>query len=230
MKLGITLPTFEETPGAALEVARAADGALIDGVFAFDHLWPIGQKSRPALSMFPMLGAVAARTSRIAIGSLVARIGLLPSELVAESLRTVHEVSGGRLIAALGIGDASSASENEAFAIPYEPVEERRALLLAVVGELTNRGVECWIGATAAPTIEVARAAQVTVNLWDVSPDRLKSEADVGPTTWAGPLPREAGPAAARLAELREAGATWAVWGWPRSIELVLEARRLAGI
>src|SRR5271166_6254526 len=78
VKIGITLPTFEQTSEAALATALAADHAGIDGIFAFDHLWPIGQKSRPALSMYPVLGAVAAVTSRIRIGSLVARIGLLP--------------------------------------------------------------------------------------------------------------------------------------------------------
>ena len=70
-------------------------------------------------------------------------------------------------------------------------------------------------------TIDIARAAGVTVNLWDVDLDRLRAEATRGPTTWAGPLPAEARSAAARLTELREAGATWAIWGWPGSVELV---------
>jgi len=104
LKVGITLPTFEPSATAALEVARAAERAGIDGVFVFDHLWRGGHRSGPALSMYPVLGAVAAVTRRIRVGSLVARVGFLPDRLVAESFVTLHELTGRRLVAALGIG------------------------------------------------------------------------------------------------------------------------------
>ncbi|MGA2529610.1 MAG: LLM class flavin-dependent oxidoreductase [Acidimicrobiales bacterium] len=230
MRVGITLPTFEPTAAAALARSREAELAGIDGVFAFDHLWPGADKDRPALSLFPVLGAVAATTRRLRIGSLVARLGLVPDELVIKSLTCLQELSGGRLVAALGIGDSKSLSENNAYGIPFPSPAARRASLAAMLAALGAAGVETWVGATSPATLEVARAASATVNLWDVGIERLRTEVDRGPTSWAGPLPGDPRAAADRLMELREAGATWAVWGWPRSVELVTQALHLAGI
>jgi len=229
VKIGITLPTFEPTAAAALATASAAEGAGIDGVFVFDHLWRGAKRSRPALSMYPVLAAVAATTRHIRIGSLVARVGFLPDQLVVESFVSLHELTEHRLVAALGIGDASSVAENDAYGIAWPALEERRASLASILGELTARGIECWVGATTPATLEIARAAGATVNLWDVELDRVEAEAARGPSTWAGSFPTEAGAAADQLMGLSAAGATWAIWGWPRSIDLVTEALRLAG-
>jgi len=230
VKIGITLPTFEPTAAAALATASAAEGAGIDGVFVFDHLWRGAKRSRPALSMYPVLAAVAATTRHIRIGSLVARVGFLPDRLVVESFVSLHELTEHRLVAALGIGDARSVAENDAYGIAWPALEERRASLASILGELTARGIECWVGATTPATLEIARAAGATVNLWDVDLDRVEAEAGRGSATWAGPLPLEAAPAARKLTDLRAAGAAWAIWGWPSSVELVSETIRLAGL
>ena len=228
MKIGITLPTFQPNAAVALATARDAEGAGIDGVFSFDHLWPGAERSRPALSMYPMLAAVAATTQHIRIGPLVARVGFLPDRLVAESFLSLQGIGGQRLVAALGIGDAKSVSENEAYGVEWPRLEERRASLAAILGELTAQGIECWVGATATATLEIARAAGVTVNLWDVDLGRVEAEVAQGPANWAGPLPVEARLAATQLRNLRAAGASWAIWGWPRSVDLVAETLRLA--
>jgi len=230
VKIGITLPTFTKVSENTLATAGAADEAGIDGVFVFDHIWPIGQPSRPALSAYPALGAIVATTSRLRVGPLVARLGLLPDRLVIDSLVSLHELTGGRLIAALGIGDRKSSDENEAYGIAWPGLESRRASLDSVLRQLMAEGIECWVGATAPATLEIARAAGATVNMWDVDLSRIETEAALGPVTWAGPVPAEATAAAAKLAGLRDAGATWAIWGWPRSLEVVIEASSLAGI
>jgi alkanesulfonate monooxygenase SsuD/methylene tetrahydromethanopterin reductase-like flavin-dependent oxidoreductase (luciferase family) len=229
VKVGITLPTFEPGAARALAVAREAEEAGIDGVFAFDHLWPGDDKSRPALSMYPLLAAAAAATERVRIGSLVARLGLLPDAVVVESLVSLDELAGRRLVAAVGIGDSKSRTENEAFGIPFPSLEARRASLAAILDELAGEGIETWVGASSPATLEIARGAGATVNLWGAELDRLRAEVVLGPTTWAGPLPTSARAAAGRLAELRETGVTWAIWGWPRSIALVREALDMAG-
>ncbi len=41
-------------------VAHRALAAGVDGVFCYDHLWPIGQPDRPALAPFPILATLAA--------------------------------------------------------------------------------------------------------------------------------------------------------------------------
>jgi len=155
---------------------------------------------------------------------------LLPDRLISESFASLNELSGHRLVAALGIGDAKSASENAAYGIAWPALSDRRASLAALLADLTGQGIECWVGASAASTLELARAAGATVNLWDVDLGRLQAESALGPVTWAGPFPAQAESAAGHLSDLRDAGATWAIWGWPRSIELVSQALSLAGL
>ena len=81
---------FATTP-PALDAARRAEELGLDGVFVFDHLWPLGAPERPALSAFPVLGAVAAATEPgAASGPLVARIGLVPDEVLVAELLSLH--------------------------------------------------------------------------------------------------------------------------------------------
>jgi Luciferase-like monooxygenase len=232
VRIGITLPTFEPEAASALSRAAEADeeGSGIDGVFVFDHLWPIGSPARPALAAYPVLGAAAAVTRRLRVGTLVARVGLLPDSWVVESLLSLHELSQSRLVAALGVGDAATRPENEALGIAWRDLDDRFASLESILEELGRRGVECWVGARSRRVIELARRAAVTVNLWDAGLETVAQEARKGPTTWAGPLEADAGAAASRLGALREAGATWAIWGWPRSLQLVTSAVEISGV
>ena len=86
MKIGVTLPQFRDEADTALAAAVKAEELGVDGVFVFDHLWPMGQPGRPAISSGPLLGALAASTSTIHIGTLVARIGLLPDNVLIDVL------------------------------------------------------------------------------------------------------------------------------------------------
>src|SRR5664279_6169461 len=113
MRVGITLPQFRDEADTALDAARRAEALGIDGVFCFDHLWPMGQPGRPALSSGPLLGALAAVTSTIHLGTLVARIGLVPDDVLVEVLCGVDSLSGGRLVAGIGTGDRLSREEND---------------------------------------------------------------------------------------------------------------------
>ena len=60
MRTGVVLPTFRDTPDEAFAAAAAAVEAGVDGLFCYDHIWPMGQPERPALAPFPLLGALAA--------------------------------------------------------------------------------------------------------------------------------------------------------------------------
>lgn len=197
----------------------------------FDHLWPMGDPTRPALSAYPILAATAARTTRVALGTLVARIGLVPDEVVLASLLSLVEITQGRLIAGLGTGDQASQAEHERLGLPYFSASERRESLRAIAREMKTRAAECWIGAGATVTNDVARELGVALNFWDVPAERLKAEVAAGSiVSWGGPLPKTTEGASAALRKLSEAGATWVVWGWPRSLEAVVEASEAAGI
>jgi len=244
MRVGVILPSFRADADEACSVARQADRLGIDGVFCYDHLWPMGRPDRPALAPFPLLAAVAASSERIAVGTLVARVGLVPDEVLVAEVDALLALAPGRVVIALGTGDRLSAPENDAYGVPFAPTGERRAALRRVVRVLRDGGVPVWVGAGARATVEVAEEERVAVNLWDVAPEQVADQARRSEVTWAGPLLQHAeGGAAASddapagaaaikvlLPQLAEAGATWAVFGWPVPLEaLATTNRELSG-
>jgi hypothetical protein len=225
VRVGVTLPQFEDEADGAIAAARRAESLGIDGVFCFDHLWPIGKPGRPALSSGPLLGALAASTSTIAIGSLVSRVGLVPDQVLASMLSSVALISGGRFIAGLGTGDHLSRAENEAYGIPFESADERRASVARVAAAARRRGIPVWIGGGLPKTVALAHSVGASVNLWAAEPLRVAEVAATGlDVTWGGPIGPTLEQATGRLVELAEAGASWAVCGWPDSLEVVAEA------
>jgi alkanesulfonate monooxygenase SsuD/methylene tetrahydromethanopterin reductase-like flavin-dependent oxidoreductase (luciferase family) len=224
VKIGITLPQFGDEAAPVIEAACAAEALGIDGVFCFDHVWPIGQPDRPALSSTPLLGAIAASTSSIWVGSLVSRIGLVPDEAVIAAAASLALISKDRMIAGIGTGDHLTRSENHAFGIPYGSADTRRSKLLSVGSVIRTRGIPVWIGGGHPRTIDVARRLGVAVNLWEGDlggvADLTRSGLEV---TWGGPVPTSLEGATSRLTAIAAAGATWAVWAWPGSLDTVAE-------
>ncbi|HVW35463.1 MAG TPA: LLM class flavin-dependent oxidoreductase, partial [Acidimicrobiia bacterium] len=107
VRVGLTLPSFQTEPERVLAVARAAEEAGLDGVFAFDHLFRqrgdgAGAARRPALELLTMTAAVAAATSRIMVGTLVARATLRSPGLHRAAFDTLARIAPGRIIAGLG--------------------------------------------------------------------------------------------------------------------------------
>src|SRR5207302_3310391 len=125
MNVGLCLPVFRLDAETALDTARRAEAAGLDGVFCFDHLFPMGQPERAALSAHPVLAALGAETSRIAVATFVSRVGVLPDAVLVHALETLHRMVGDRLIAGLGTGDRASQPEHDIFGIPMRPVEQR---------------------------------------------------------------------------------------------------------
>jgi alkanesulfonate monooxygenase SsuD/methylene tetrahydromethanopterin reductase-like flavin-dependent oxidoreductase (luciferase family) len=230
MRIGVVLPTFAPTAADALGAAAEAEGSGLHGVFAYDHLWPMGHPGRPALSPYPVLGAIAARTSGLRLGTLVARVGLAPDAVVLEELLSLDALSGGRLVAGVGTGDAKSAAENFAYGVAFAPAAERRASVTGVVAGLLSAGVPAWVGGGSAATNAVARATGAALNLWAADPVAVAVAAKEGEVTWGGVLPEEPAAAAALLYELALAGATWAVVNWPGSCAPVAAAASTAGV
>jgi alkanesulfonate monooxygenase SsuD/methylene tetrahydromethanopterin reductase-like flavin-dependent oxidoreductase (luciferase family) len=234
MRTGVVLPTFSKSPEGALAIAARAEALGVDGVFCYDHLWPMGSPERPALAPFPILAALAVRHPKLFIGPLVARIGLVDDEVLLAQFRTLAALSPGKVIAALGTGDSLSKRENEAYGIAFDPPAERRSHLRRCAEALDHEGLEVWIGGGARATVQLAESLGCAVNLWGASPEQVAEQARRSPVTWAGVAPT---PGAARsagapeelmamLAQLAEAGATWAVLGWPVSLEVLAEASR----
>jgi alkanesulfonate monooxygenase SsuD/methylene tetrahydromethanopterin reductase-like flavin-dependent oxidoreductase (luciferase family) len=223
VRIGVTLPTFRDD-ALAIEAARRAEELGLDGVFVFDHLWPMGAPERPALSCFPVLGAVAGATGRISFGPLVARVGLVPDEVLAAELLSLGLMAPGRLIAGLGTGDSMSAAENLAFGIPFDPADRRRAALRECARPVLGAGIPVWVGGGSPTTVELAVELSAAVNLWEGQPAAVAALQSRCEVTWAGPVAGEVPEIARWLEEVAGAGATWAVCAWPDSIEAVAEA------
>jgi alkanesulfonate monooxygenase SsuD/methylene tetrahydromethanopterin reductase-like flavin-dependent oxidoreductase (luciferase family) len=209
VKIGVLLPTFREGADDAFAFASDAELAGLDGVFAYDHLWPMGTPTRPALAPFALLGAIARRHENLVVGPLVARVGLVSTKHLVEQFQTLLTLAPGRVIAALGTGDKLSMAENIAYDVPALSAERRRELL-GEAGEALSTALPVWFGGGADATNELARSLGVAINLWDASPTLVAEVGESGPVTWAGPVPDDL---TATLNAVRDAGASWAVLG-----------------
>lgn len=136
MLLGLQLHPFNQggqgNPfDTTLAVARACERAGLDSVWMADHfMFPDEedpQREIPVLECSVALGAVAATTSRIRIGQLVAGVPYRNPALLAKVCATLDVASHGRSIVGLGAGCWEP--EFAAYGWPYPPVRERLEML-----------------------------------------------------------------------------------------------------
>jgi alkanesulfonate monooxygenase SsuD/methylene tetrahydromethanopterin reductase-like flavin-dependent oxidoreductase (luciferase family) len=101
-------------------MAKAAEEVGFDTLWLGDHLlyrYADGS-SRGPWEVWTMLAALAASTSRIRLGPLVAATAFHAPPMLAKLAATVDEVSGGRLI--LGLGAGWNETEFRAFGFPFD--------------------------------------------------------------------------------------------------------------
>ena len=223
-RTGIILPTFRAHPDDALQAARVALAAGVDGVFCYDHIWPMGQPERPALAPFPILAALAAAPDIPAtagggpfFGTLVARVGLVPNEVLVGQFSALEHLAPGRVVAALGTGDHLSKEENLAYGVPFGSVARRRSDLVAVASTLRDQGLTVWVAGGPGGRTTEAREAGVSVNLWGADPGLVAGivqAQEVPEVTWAGPAPESDRQLREIVAGVADAGASWVVFGW----------------
>ena len=131
--LGLQLPsfTFPDVPDDALferiaEIAHAAERSGFDSFWVMDHYHQIGNVGPPTDPMFEaytLLGAVAARTSRIQLGAMVTGVTYRNPAFLAKVVTTLDVISSGRAI--LGIGAAWNEDESLAYGYPWPSATER---------------------------------------------------------------------------------------------------------
>ena len=108
-KLGVLLPTrglllADAPPRSAqlvLDLAKRVEEAGLDSVWVGDSL-----TAKPRLEPLAVLSAVAARTSRVRLGTAVLLAALRHPVLLAQTCATVDLISEGRLVIAAGVGGA----------------------------------------------------------------------------------------------------------------------------
>jgi len=107
-----------------LALGHAAESAQLDGLFRSDHYRSI-HRGNPAggLDAWVTLGALAACTEHIRLGTLVSPVTFRHASVLAKSAVTVDHISGGRV--ELGIGTGWFEPEHAAYGLPFMSTAER---------------------------------------------------------------------------------------------------------
>jgi F420-dependent oxidoreductase-like protein len=124
-KFGVQLPNFSgPDPTDLFEhvagLATAAEAAGFDSVWVMDHFFqlpPLGGPDQPMLEAYTLLGALAARTERVQLGTLVTGVTYRNPAILAKIVTTLDVISKGRAI--LGIGGAWYDVEHRALGVEY---------------------------------------------------------------------------------------------------------------
>jgi len=129
---GFQIPNFTfggsdgEIFGHVVDLARTAENAGFESVWVMDHFYQLpalGGGTQPMLEGYTLLGALAASTARVRLGTLVTGVTYRNPAMLAKQVTTLDVISGGRAI--LGIGAAWHDVEHEAMGFDFPPVKER---------------------------------------------------------------------------------------------------------
>jgi alkanesulfonate monooxygenase SsuD/methylene tetrahydromethanopterin reductase-like flavin-dependent oxidoreductase (luciferase family) len=125
---GIAVPCFGTDPAELIELGVAAEQAGFDGYFLWDHIvFSNSGDGPPIVDPWVVLSVVAARTSRIRIGTVITPVPRRRPWQLAKTTTTLDRLSGGRVVLGVGIGSPAYGD----FGIFHEPSGDReRAALL----------------------------------------------------------------------------------------------------
>ena len=202
VRVGVTLPQFTGDAGVFTEGARRAHDLGFDSLWVFDHLWPLGAKSRPILESWTSLAWLAQTTSDVTIGTLVTRSSLRHPAVLAKMAATVSAIAPGRLCVGIGSGDEMSAGENLAFGIPYWSGDDRTDQLASTVEVLHRfrerpavtfsddfaeleglpaapgpRDYSIWVAGRSVAALDIAGRLADGWNAWSAPPEEVAQDA-----------------------------------------------------
>ena len=141
LKVGVQLPEVEYEPRWTdlAEMARIAEDIGLDSVWVGDHyLYRQPDGARGPWEAWTQLAAIAAVTSRVEIGPLVASTSFHQPGVLAKLAMTVEEISGGRLI--LGLGAGWNETEYKAFGFPFDHRVSRFEEAFTIIRTLLREG------------------------------------------------------------------------------------------
>jgi F420-dependent oxidoreductase-like protein len=132
-RLGLQVNSFtfpgvpdEERFERIAQIARTAERSGFDSLWVMDHFYQIsvnGARTEPMLEAYSLLTAIAARTERIQLGTMVTGVTYRNPALLAKTVTTLDVISSGRAI--LGIGAAWNEDEHRGYGFDFPPLRER---------------------------------------------------------------------------------------------------------
>jgi probable F420-dependent oxidoreductase, Rv1855c family len=149
VRLSITITNYTWPDGPARladhldHVVRAADDAGLHTVWVPDHLLQGAPGSSPAdemLEAYTTLGYLAARSTRVHLGTAVTGVTFRPPALLIKAVTTLDVLSGGR--AWLGIGAGYHLDEARAMGLPLPETRQRFEHL----DDTLRLAVQMWSG------------------------------------------------------------------------------------
>jgi F420-dependent oxidoreductase-like protein len=132
IRLGLQIPNFSygtsvsELFPTVIAQAREAEQAGYDSVFVMDHLYQLpglGAPEEPMLEAYTALGALAAATEKVQLGTLVTGNTYRNPTLLAKAITTLDVISQGRAI--LGIGTGWFELEHDSLGYEFGTFTER---------------------------------------------------------------------------------------------------------
>jgi F420-dependent oxidoreductase-like protein len=132
MKLSVSVTNFSWPAGPAAiqanltSLAEFLDGRTIDTLWVADHLLqadPASRPDEPMLEAYTTLGFLAAKTTRLRLGTLVTATTFREPALLVKAVTTLDVLSGGR--AWLGLGAGYNADEARSLGLFLPPAGER---------------------------------------------------------------------------------------------------------
>ena len=142
LKVGIQLPEVEREIRwpELLDMVRAIEDLGYDSIWVGEHLlyrFP-EREPRGPWEAWTLLAAIAAVTSRVELGPLVACTNFHNPALLAKQATMIDEVSGGRLV--LGLGAGWNETEFRAYGFPYDHRVDRFEEAFTIIRTLLREG------------------------------------------------------------------------------------------
>jgi Luciferase-like monooxygenase len=113
---GVSFPTGGECgdPRFVVELAELAEAAGWDGVFLEDYVLYQGDAAAPTCNVWAALAALAVSTTRVRLGTMVTPLPRRRPWNVAREAAAVDQLSGGRMVLGVGLGDVGDSVVSDA--------------------------------------------------------------------------------------------------------------------
>ena len=142
LKVGVQLPEVEREVRwpELLDMIRAIEDLGCDSIWLGEHLlyrWA-ERPARGPWEAWTEMAAIAAVTSRVEFGPLVACTNFHNPALLAKQASTIDEISGGRFV--LGLGAGWNQTDFSAFGLPYDHRVDRFEEAFTIIRTLLHDG------------------------------------------------------------------------------------------